>query len=102
MMAAFAGPLVVGSLWQGVTRQGAYAGLLGGFITFIILHAQLVDPDWFSQGTLKAISSWLYAEGPNPYSCAVLGEIVSILFTVLVSRFTAPLPETHLRMMFPR
>jgi Na+/proline symporter len=102
MMAAFAGPLVVGALWQGVTRQGAYAGLLGGFITFIVLHAQLVDPAWFNNGTFKTISSWLYAEGPNPYSCAVLGEIVSISFTVLVSRFTAPLPEEHLREMFPR
>jgi Na+/proline symporter len=102
MMAAFAGPLVVGALWQGVTRQGAYAGLLGGFITFIVLHAQLIDPAWFSNGTFKTISSWLYAEGPNPYSCAVLGEIVSISFTVLVSRFTAPLPEEHIREMFPR
>ncbi|MBT7878467.1 MAG: sodium:solute symporter family protein [Gammaproteobacteria bacterium] len=101
MMAAFAGPLVVGALWQGVTRQGAYAGLLGGFITFIILHAQLIDPAWFSNGTLKTISSWLYAEGPNPYSCAVMGEIVSISFTVLVSRVTAPLPEEHIREMFP-
>ena len=46
MMAAFGGPLVMGALWQGVTRAGAYAGLIGGFGTFVILHARLIDPTW--------------------------------------------------------
>ena len=100
MMAAFAGPLVVGALWQGVTRNGAYAGLLGGFSTFIILHAQLIDPAWFKSGTLMTISKWLYTEGPNPYSCAFLGEIVSISITVIVSKTSKSLPEQHVRELF--
>ena len=100
MMAAFAGPLVVGALWQGVTRNGAYAGLLGGFSTFIILHAQLIDPAWFKSGTLITISKWLYTEGPNPYSCAFLGEIVSIAITVIASKASKSLPEKHVRELF--
>ena len=44
--------------------------------------------------------SWLLREGPNPYSCAVMGEIVSITLTVVVSKLTQPLPEEHLRQMF--
>ena len=100
MMAAFAGPLVVGALWKGVTRNGAYAGLLGGFSTFIVLHAQLIDPTWFKSGTLMTISKWLYTEGPNPYSCAFLGEIVSISITILVSKISKSLPEKHLRELF--
>ncbi len=100
MMAAFAGPLVVGALWRGVTRQGAYAGLIGGIGTFIILHAQLLNPAWFDGGNLQSAISWLVREGPNPYSCAVMGEIVSITLTVLVSKLTQPLPEEHLNQMF--
>ena len=43
---------------------------------------------------------WLYHEGPNPYSCAVMGEIISIASTVIVSKLTQPLPEEHLDEMF--
>lgn len=100
MMAAFAGPLVMGALWQGVTRQGAYAGLLSGFLAFVVLYAQLIDPTWFSPGTLHDIVTWLHGEGPNPVSCAAMGELVSVLFTVSVSKMTQPLPQEHLDVMF--
>ncbi|MGE0624105.1 MAG: sodium:solute symporter [Pseudomonadales bacterium] len=100
MMAAFAGPLVVGALWRGVTRQGAYAGLLGGFLTFAALYLQVFDPNWFDPGLLRSAVAWLEAEGPNPYSCAAMGELVSVLATVLVSRLTRPLPAAHLDAMF--
>ncbi len=100
MMASFAGPLVVGALWRGVTRHGAYAGLIAGFLTFLVLHTRLLDPAWFSDSAVHGAVSWLYGEGPNPFSCAVLGEIVSVTFTVLVSRLTQPLPENHLDEMF--
>lgn len=102
MMAAFAGPLVMGALWQGVTRQGAYAGLLSGFLTFAILYTQLIDPAWFAPGTLHNVVTWLHGEGPNPVSCAAMGELVSVLFTVTVSKMTQPLPQTHLDEMFAR
>lgn len=101
MMAAFAGPLVLGALWSGVTRQGAYAGLLGGFGIFILLHTQMLNPAWFAEGgNLHTIVNWLYHEGPNPYSCAALGEIVSIALTVIVSKLTQPLPQEHIDMLF--
>ena len=95
LMAAFAGPLVVGALWRGVTRAGAYAGLVSGFVTFFILHIQLLDPAWFSPGVLHTGVTWLYVEGPSPFSCAALGEFVSVGFTFVVSKATQPLPEPH-------
>ena len=100
MMAAFAGPLVVGALWRGVTKRGAYAGLISGFTTFIVLHTQLLNPEWFGSGALGTAATWLYNEGPNPFSCAAMGEFVGITFTVVVSKLTQPLAESHVREMF--
>ena len=100
MMAAFAGPLVVGALWRGVTRRGAYAGLVSGFLTFLVLHLQLLDPAWFGSGIAYDVVAWLHAEGPNPFSCAAMGEAVSVAFTYVVSKATQPLPEGHVEEMF--
>jgi sodium/proline symporter len=100
MMAAFAGPLVVGALWRGVTAPGAYAGLLSGFGTFLVLHTGVLDPAWFGPGVLYDVVTWLLREAPNPYSCAAVGEIVSVLVTVAVSKLTRRLPEDHVAAMF--
>jgi Na+/proline symporter len=100
MMAAFAGPLVVGALWRGVTLAGAITGLIAGFAVFIVAHAQLIDPQWFAGTFAEASALWFYREGPNPYSCAVMGEIASVLLTVIISKLTTPLPEAHLDLMF--
>ena len=100
MMAAFAGPLVVGALWRGVTAKGAYAGLLTGFGTFVVLHTGVLDPAWFGPGTLRDAVVWLVGEGPNPYSCAAMGEIVSVAVTVAVSKLTRPLPVEHVDALF--
>lgn len=100
MMAAFAGPLVVGALWRGVTRRGAYAGLASGFFTFLILHTQSLDPAWFSPGILHDLVTWLYGEGTSPFSCAAMGEGVSIVLTFVVSKLTQPLPKDHIDEVF--
>ena len=101
MMAAFAGPLVLGALWKGVTRRGAYAGLIAGFGTFVVLHMQLVNPVWVEgTGLLHIVVTWLHGEGPNPVSCAAIGEGVGVLMTYLVSKATAPLPEDHINAVF--
>lgn len=98
MMAAFAGPLVMGALWSGVTKAGAYAGLICGMGTFILLHGQFLEPAWF--GPLHGAVAWLRAEGPNPYSCAAMGELVSVAVTWSVSLATQPLDAAHLERLF--
>ena len=100
MMAAFAGPLILGAVWQGVSRAGAFAGLLGGGLTFIVVFNQMINPEWFAPGVLRDAIIWLERESPNPWSCAAMGEIVSVVLTVVVSKLTRPLDEAHLKRLF--
>ena len=102
MMAAFAGPLVMGSIWKKVTTSGAIAGLIGGVLVFSLTHSAIIDPEWFDEGSLKGVARWLQREAPNPWSCAAMGEIASILLTWVVSVFTKPMPDEHLDKMFGR
>lgn len=100
MMAAFAGPLVLGAVWKGVTRAGAFAGLLSGGLVFIVTFNGMLDPAWFAPGPLHGAFLWLAGEAPNPWSCAAMGEIVSLGVTLAVSKLTQPLPEAHVERMF--
>jgi sodium/proline symporter len=101
MMTAFAGPLVLGALWSGVTRNGAFAGLISGVLVFSTIHSGVIDPEWFAAGPLRDAALWLQAESPNPFSCAAMGEVVSVFFTWAVSLASRPLPEAHLKILFP-
>jgi sodium/proline symporter len=100
MMAAFAGPLVMGALWRGVTKTGAYAGLTSGMVIFVVLHSGILNPDWFAGSPLFGIVAWLQGEASNPFSCSAMGEIVSVATTWVVSRLTQPLDDKHLDDMF--
>jgi len=70
MTSALAGPLIIGSLWPGVTERGALWGMLTGFVTFALLHAQLLPVDW------------LLTLGPNPFACAALASLTGVAVTV--------------------
>ena len=101
MMAAFAGPLILGSIWKGVTKAGAFAGLLSGGMVFIITFNAMIKPEWFEPGMLQNMAIWLRIESPNPWSCAAMGELVSLAVTVIVSKLSQPLPQTHMQRLFP-
>ena len=100
MMAAFAGPLILGAMWKGVTKTGAFAGLLSGGFTFIVTFNAMIPPDWFAPGMLQNAAAWLVREAPNPWSCAAMGELVSVAVTIIVSKLSKPLPQIHLDRMF--
>ena len=100
MMSAFAGPLILGSLWRGVTLPGCVTGLVSGLTVFSLLHSGVISPDWFAPGALRGIAHWLSLEAPNPFSCAAMGEIVSVLVTWLVSLNTSKLPDAVIDRVF--
>ena len=101
MMAAFAGPLILGAVWRGVTKAGAFAGLLSGGLIFIVTFNAMIDPAWFNPGVLQNAAIWLVIEAPNPWSCAAMGELVSVAITMIVSKLTQPLAADHMRRLFP-
>jgi Na+/proline symporter len=102
MMAAFAGPLVLGALWSGVTRAGAFAGFGAGALVFAVTHGGWIDPAWFGPGAVHDAATWLAGEQPNPWSCAAMGEIASVAATVAVSLCTRALPAEYVEELFGR
>ncbi len=95
--AALSGPLVLGSLWRGVTRAGAIAGFWTGAFAFILIHAEIVSGLWLTGTPLQDFGLWFAFNAKSPYSAATLGGIASVIVTVLISRYSTPLPESHLQ-----
>jgi Na+/proline symporter len=100
MMAALAGPLLLGVLWRGVTRAGAIAGFVVGASVFALAKSGVIAAAWFAGTPLEVAAAWLEAQAPNPYSCATLGELASLAATVAVSLVTRSVPEDHLERVF--
>ena len=76
MTSALAGPLILGSLWQGVTERGALVGMLTGFVAFALLHTQSIP------------LYWLLTQGPNPFACSALAGLTGTAVTIGVSAMT--------------
>lgn len=98
-VAALMGPLVVGSVWFGVTRAGALAGFWAGAATFVLIRGEIVSGLWLAGTAFEGAGRWFAFYATNPYSAATFGSAVSIAATVLVSRFSDPLPREHLAKM---
>ncbi len=85
-VAALMGPLVLGSVWSGVTRAGALAGFWAGAIVFILIRGEIVSGLWLQGTPLEAFGNWFSFYATNPYSAATFGAAASVLVTVIVSR----------------
>jgi sodium/proline symporter len=99
--AALAGPLVLGSLWRGVTRAGALTGFWAGALAFVAIHGQLVSGTWLYGTALEPFGRWFAFNASSPYSAATLGGLISLVVTIAVSRYSEPLPEAHLALVLP-
>jgi sodium/proline symporter len=97
--AALAGPLVLGSIWQGVTRAGAIAGFWAGAVTFVLIHAEIISGLWLIGTPLEDAGRWFAFYAKSPYSAATFGGIVSVLVTMLVSKISKPLAKKHLLLL---
>jgi len=73
MTSALAGPLIIGTLWPHVSERGALVGMVTGFVTFAVLHAQLLPVPW------------LLEQGANPFACATLASLLGSVVTISLS-----------------
>ena len=85
-IAALAGPLVLGSIWDGVSRAGALTGFWTGAIVFILIHAGLVSAVWPDIPALARAGEWFAFHARSPYSAATMGALVAVAATMIVSR----------------
>ena len=100
MMAALAGPLMVGIFWRGVTKFGAIWGFIAGGIAFVVLQNAWLPAGGVDGNVIAQALSWLASQADNPFACTALGEAASILVTLAVSSVTAPLPKKHVDIIF--
>ena len=94
--ASLAGPLVLGSLWSGVTRAGALSGFWTGAVLFMLIHGEVLSGLWLAGTALEYFGVWFDFYATSPYSAATLAGLVATLVTALISRVTEPLPAEHL------
>lgn len=85
-VAALMGPLVIGSIWDGVTKAGAVTGFWAGAVTFILIRGEIVSGLWLVGTPLENFGRWFAFYATNPYSAATFGAVASVLVTVGVSR----------------
>jgi len=78
-------PIVVGLNWRRGTAGGAVAAMLGGFLACLIW--EFTGQRSFTRHGIDAVE---------------VGVATSLLLFVLVSRFTKPVTEEHLRPFFGR
>jgi Na+/proline symporter len=97
--AALMGPLVFGSLWDGISRAGALAGFWGGAISFVLIHAKIVSGTWLAGTALADAGLWFDYYASSPYSAAAIGGLISISLCIVVSKFTTSLPKEHLELV---
>ncbi len=94
--AALMGPLVVGSVWRGVSRAGALAGFWTGAVLFVLIHSGFISSEWFAGTSLEVFAIWFSFHAASPYSAATLAGLSGVVVMVIVSRCSAPFSDSHL------
>ena len=85
MASAFFVPVVLGVTWRGLTREGAFAAMVGGVASVFIWQSGVLPwPGW----------------GPELIHPAAPGVAVALIVGVAVSRLTPPPPESALAPYF--
>lgn len=77
--AAFTAPIILGLYWKRATKEGCYAGIIGGSILSII---------WYAAGLSDILHSF------------VPGTLLSFALMVIVSLCTKPMEKSHLDVFF--
>ena len=96
MSSAFAGPLILGILWRGVTKAAVYAGFFAGGTFFIAVVSGLITATGSPGSFIHAVTAWLERDAGNSFSIAGAGVIISVVVTFAVSKVTPGYAQDHL------
>ena len=96
MSSAFAGPLILGILWPGVTKTAVYAGFFTGGSFFISVVSGLVTTSGSPGSFVYTVTAWLERDAGNSFSIAAAGVIISVVVTFAVSKVTPGYSQDHL------
>ncbi len=96
MSAAFAGPLILGILWSGVTKIAVYVGFFTGGSFFISVVSGMITTTGSPGSFIHAVTAWLERDSGNSFSIAAAGVILSVVATYTVSKFTPAYAQDHL------
>jgi SSS family solute:Na+ symporter/sodium/pantothenate symporter len=99
MACTFLAPTVLALYSRRATKAGALAAMIGGFVTVMSFYV----PGWFGiskeglTGPAAERVAPVYLFGLDPL---VYGMVVSFVLGTIVSRFTTPLPASHVNRYF--
>tara|TARA_B110000438_G_C15787006_1_gene638878 strand:+ start:184 stop:1734 length:1551 start_codon:yes stop_codon:yes gene_type:complete len=96
MSSAFAGPLILGILWPGVTKIAVYVGFFTGGSFFISVVSGFVTATGSPGSFVHDVTAWLERDAGNSFSIAAAGVILSVVVTYAVSKFTPGYTQDHL------
>ncbi len=81
--------ILMGIFFKGINRDGAIAGMITG-LAFTIAYIVYFKSPWF--GAVNDANHWLF--GISPEGIGAIGMVINFTVAVIVSRYTAPTPET--------
>ncbi|WP_129113429.1 sodium:solute symporter family protein [Halegenticoccus tardaugens] len=90
IISALSGPYFIGNFWEDTSKTAAIAAVLIGFGVYFVIHL----------GPQAGLYEGWYPYNENPFASTGIGFVVSCVVTYLVSRFTDPLPQSHLDKVF--
>lgn len=90
IIAAYSGPYLVGTFREETSKTAAITAFVVAFGVYFVIHL----------GPQFGLYEGWYPYNENPFASSGIGFIISCVLTYVISKFTEPLPTSHLNKVF--
>ncbi|WP_101295886.1 sodium:solute symporter family protein [Halegenticoccus soli] len=90
IIAAYGGPYFIGTFREETSKMAALVAFIVSFGIYFVIHL----------GPQFGLYEGWYPYNENPFASSAIGFVCSCFLTYLISKFTEPLPESHLDDVF--
>lgn len=90
IISAYSGPYLVGAFREETSKTAAITAFVVAFGVYFLIHL----------GPQFGLYEGWYPYNENPFASTGIGLIISCVMTYVVSKFTEPLPASHLNKVF--